>query len=461
MLKKLHIKGFKAWKDTKELRMAPLTVLFGPNSAGKSSIGHLLLALKQTVLSADRRRALQLGDSKSLVDLGTYEDCIYSHDIAQTLDFSLEWTLPKRLEIRDPMKPKTGFGGSNLGLEVSIEANGSGQPVVSNLRYRLADASLETLDIQYSRVDDGAFQLNSKNYAFVRTMGRAWPLDEPEKFYRISDQTRARFQNSGFLSDLALAVEALFGSIHHLGPLRDEPRRIYPWSGESFEDVGTKGENVIGAMLTAQAQGRKINRKAKAANYDFIPFIAQWLKDIGVIHSFNLKQVAEGRKEYEVLIKTSAKSSEVRITDVGFGISQVLPAIVESFYAPQDSIILMEQPEIHLHPQVQAGLADVFISAIQSRENGNPRNVQLIVESHSEHFLNRLQRRIAEQVLGPDEVAIYFCSSKRGEPSIEELSIDEFGDISNWPENFFGNEMEDLTARTVAAMARKQGKPDA
>jgi AAA15 family ATPase/GTPase len=76
MLKTLRIKNFKAWRDTKELRMAPLTVLFGPNSAGKSSIGHLLLALKQTVLSADRKRALQLGDSKSQVDLGTFVDCI-------------------------------------------------------------------------------------------------------------------------------------------------------------------------------------------------------------------------------------------------------------------------------------------------------------------------------------------------------------------------------------------------
>jgi predicted ATPase len=189
----------------------------------------------------------------------------------------------------------------------------------------------------------------------------------------------------------------LFGSLHHLGPLREEPRRIYQWSGESYEDVGAKGENVIGAMLAAQAQGRKLNRKARAVMADFIPFIAQWLKEIGIIYSFELRPVAEGRKEYEVLIKTHPKASEVRITDVGFGISQVLPAIVQAFYSPPESIVLMEQPEIHLHPHVPAGLADVFISAIKSREKESHRNVQLIVESHSKHFLDRLQRRIAEQ----------------------------------------------------------------
>lgn len=461
MLKSIRIQNFKAWKDTGTLRMAPLTVLFGPNSAGKSSIGHLLLALKQTVGSADRKRALQLGDSRSLVDLGAFVDCIHDHDISQPLEFSLGWSIPKKIELFDPLKSSAKYRGSELKLNVMITASSSGQPEVQKIDYSLLDGDKELLGISYLKADDGSFKLDPRNYSFVRNMGRGWPLDAPEKFYRISERTRARYQNAEFLLDLALAVESFFGSIHHLGPLREVPRRIYPWSGESFEDVGSKGENVIGAMLTAKDQGRKLNRRANAGTNDFIPFIAQWLKEIGVIYSFELKQVAEGRKEYEVLIKIHSKSSEVRITDVGFGISQVLPAIVEAFYAPPESIILMEQPEIHLHPQLQAGLADVFISAVKSREQGIPRNVQLIVESHSEHFLNRLQRRIAEQTLSPEDVAIYFCSNKKNGPSIEELNIDSYGDISNWPEDFFGNEMEDLTARTIAAMKRKQERSDA
>ncbi|HME58753.1 MAG TPA: AAA family ATPase, partial [Terracidiphilus sp.] len=73
MLTSLRIRNFKAWKDTKQIRLAPLTVIFGTNSAGKSSIGHLLLALKQTALATDRKRALHLGDAKSLIDLGTFK----------------------------------------------------------------------------------------------------------------------------------------------------------------------------------------------------------------------------------------------------------------------------------------------------------------------------------------------------------------------------------------------------
>jgi len=175
-----------------------------------------------------------------------------------------------------------------------------------------------------------------------------------------------------------------------------------------------------------------------------------------VIHSFVVKPVAEGRKEYEVLVKTHVNSPEVKITDVGFGVSQVLPVLVQAFYCPPNSTVWMEQPEIHLHPQVQAELADVFISAIRSRENGDARNVQLIVESHSEHFLNRLQRRIAEGEITPDDVAIYFCKRAGSATELELLEVDLYGNIENWPTNFFGDEMADLTARTVAGMNRQQ-----
>lgn len=166
--------------------------------------------------------------------------------------------------------------------------------------------------------------------------------------------------------------------------------------------------------------------------------------------------MAEGRKEYEVVVKTHTTGSEVKITDVGFGVSQVLPALVQAFYCPPNSTIWMEQPEIHLHPQVQAELADVFISATQARENGRERHVQLIVESHSEHFLNRLQRRVAEGSVVPEDVAVYFCRRAGSATELEPLRLNLFGEIENWPQNFFGDEMADIAGRTLAAMQRKK-----
>ncbi len=216
-----------------------------------------------------------------------------------------------------------------------------------------------------------------------------------------------------------------------------------------------EGENTIPAILSAAQSGLKINKGPKSTKRTFDEFIAWWLKEMGIIHSFSVKPLSEGRKEYEVLVKTHPDSSEVKITDVGFGVSQVLPALVQAYYCPPNSTVWMEQPEIHLHPQVQAELADALISATKSVQDGKPRNTQLIIESHSEHLLQRVQRRIAEGELQPNDVAVYFCKRSKSGAELEELQIDDFGEISNWPDGFFGNEMADLVARVAAASARK------
>jgi predicted ATPase len=456
MLTELHLKNFKAWKNTGSIRLAPLTVIFGANSAGKSSLGHLLLALKQTALSTDRKRALHLGDTSTLIDLGTFADCLHGHDLTNSLDFGLSWALPKLLEVRDPLQPSQRYQGDRLGLDVSLISGKSGQPEVKSLHYDLANKDEVVLDVGLSRDENRKFSLDSEHYRFVMADGRKWPLEEPEKFYRISEISMARFKNAGFLTDFALSTENMLGSLSYLGPLRNHPQRTYQWSGDTPEGVGQVGENTIAAILAAQNEGRMLNRGPRMSRQSFAEFIAGWLKSLGVIHSFVVKPVAEGRKEYEVLVKTHAKAPEVKITDVGFGVSQVLPVLVQAFYCPPNSTVWMEQPEIHLHPQVQAELADVFVSATRSSENGKARNVQLIVESHSEHFLNRLQRRIAEGEITPKDVAIYFCKRVGSATVLEPLEVNMYGDIENWPENFFGNEMADLTARTVAAMNRQQ-----
>lgn len=460
MLTYLHIKNFKAWKDTGPIRLAPLTVIFGANSAGKSSLGHLLLALKQTALSADRKRPLHLGDENALIDLGTFAECLYNHDLQNSLKFDLGWKIQgKDMEVKDPLG-KNKFMGDELKLSVMLSADPKQQPRVDELVYQLLRNNENQLTVDYRRGEKGKHQIASNEYKFVRNTGRIWPLDEPDKFYRISDQSRARFKNAEFLLDFALNTDAILNSIYYLGPLREHPKRIYSWSGETPESVGQKGEFSIAAILAASAQERMLNRGSKMRLARFDAFVAQWLKDLGIIESFVVKPVAEGRKEYEVVVKTHATASAVKITDVGFGVSQVLPALVQAFYCPPNSTIWMEQPEIHLHPQVQAELADVFISATQARENGRERHVQVIVESHSEHFLNRLQRRVAEKIVAPEDVAVYFCHRDDASDStrtvLEPLRLNMFGEIENWPENFFGDEMADIAGRALAAVQRKK-----
>lgn len=457
MLTSIRIRNFKAWRDTKEVHLAPLTVIFGTNSAGKSSLGHLLLSLKQTALATDRRRALHLGDANTLIDLGTFRDCLYAHELSAPLEFELAWDLPKQLVIKDSHERSKSYTGTELAFSAMLKAGKKEQPEMREFSYHLRKGGESVLAVEHKLDGNGKWILETSGYRLVQAQGRKWDLTEPEKFYRASETSLSRFQNASFLTDFALETEKMLARISYLGPLRNPPERIYQWSGDTPEDVGQKGEFAIPAILAAQQEGRRINRGWKKPTRAFAEFIGEWLKEIGVIHNFEVRPVAEGRKEFEVLIRTYPHSPEVKITDVGFGVSQVLPALVQAFYCPPHSTVWMEQPEIHLHPQVQSSLADVFITAIKSYQGGEPRNTQLIIESHSEHFLTRLQRRIAEGELAPNkDVAVYFCRNTSGGAVLEPLEIDLFGEIRNWPENFFGDQMADFSARTIAAAQRKE-----
>ena len=342
------------------------------------------------------------------------------------------------------------YEGNRLELSATIARDKAGQPQTTEFRYRLLQEEVEQLQIAHARKDSSG-TLECGPLILRKAVGRKWPVEPPERFYRFTDRTLLRYQNADFLAEFALATERLLNEFYYLGPLREYPRRVYGWAGDTPADVGKRGEQTVQALLAATRENRQLNRGPRRALKRFDEFIAGWLKDLGVIDSFAIKPVAAGRKEYEVLVRTHPGTAEVKLTDVGFGISQVLPALVQAFYAPPGSIVWMEQPEIHLHPLAQANLADAFISAVQAGEGGQPRHTQLIVESHSEHFLSRLQRRVAERVIRAEDVAIYYVKRRSAAAELEPLLVDMFGEISNWPDNFFGDEMGDIAARTRAA----------
>ena len=176
---------------------------------------------------------------------------------------------------------------------------------------------------------------------------------------------------------------------------------------------------------------------------------------MSLIEDFKIEKISARRQDYDVKVRTKGSKNWVDIPDVGIGVSQVLPVIVELFYAPSGSVIIMEQPELHLHPNAQAGLADVMIAAIHAREKFEKRRIQLIIETHSEHFLRRLQRRMAEGSLEYNEFSAYFANNDQFPASLEKLEVDLFGNIENWPKNFFGDIAGDTFAQMDAALDKR------
>ncbi len=466
MIDYLRIENFKCWQDTTKIRLAPITVLFGSNSSGKSSIGQFLMMLKQSVESSDRKSVFFTGNDHTAVDVGLPSDIIFEKDNSRHIKFEYGWELKSKeeLELNNAVtKEKKNI--KEIGFSSDVKLIRDSQKLeVESLCYKLKDTKGVVTEItlrqkELQKNNRRAYELDSRNYAFKRIQGRAWDISTTVRFYGFPDEAVAYYQNADFLQNINLTHEKLFSSIYYLGPLRNKAKRLYTWPGSVPRDSGISGEDAINAILASRSEGRKINLKAGGKYKTLEEIIAEELKKLSLIDEFKLVPISKDRSDYEVKIRTRGSKQYVDIPDVGVGVSQVLPVVVELFYAPPGSTIIIEQPELHLHPSAQAALADVVIDAIRARENSKDRRIQLIIESHSEHFLRRLQRRMAEEVISTDELSAYFIKYHEGAAVIDPLQINKFGDIENWPEGFFGDIQEDIYQQAIAGYnQRTRGK---
>ena len=447
MLKELSLKNFKSWKSIDKMRIAPITGLFGTNSSGKSSIFHSLLLLKQTLESSDRSLALHFGGERDYVELGSFRDAIYKHATKNSLTFGFLWELRQDLVINNPNNPDAPllFEGREMAFSTEIISTEKKQLRVREFSYTLGK---QKFSLKHKKGNQYSLPANV-DFRFVRVPGRAWPLPQPFKFHGFPDQAVTYYQNSGFLPDLQQQVEDLFSRIYYLGPLREHPKRRYLWAGGEPDDVGVRGERTIDAILASYKSGSYISLGKRKRKKTLEERVAYWLRELGLIDSFRVSSIGgEETGLYEVKVKRGFQSAEVSITDVGFGVSQLLPVLVLCYYVPEGSTILLEQPELHLHPSVQMGLTDVFIDVMKNR------HVQIILESHSEHLLSRLQRRMAEGGLKQQDVALYFCSAGVEGSELRPLKPDDFGNILNWPKDFFGDRFGETVAIQEAGLER-------
>lgn len=456
MLDRLYVENFKAWKKL-DIKFGQVTGLFGTNSSGKSSLLQFLLLLKQTKNATDRGLVLDFGGPEQLVNLGGYKDVIHGHKVDAHLKWEITWSLQHKANIYDPTKKRTEVLASDSNLIVESNAHLEGQSLTSDfLAYRFGGFRFSISPKKDSTTE---FQLNAtspegSNFRFVRNQQRVWALPGPIKTHLFPDQAKTYYQNSEFLSLFGAEYESMMDSIYYLGPLREYPKREYPWSGARPLDVGLRGQRTIEALLSATARNEKRNFGGRTRYIPFQEMIAYWLKKLKLIHEFKIEEIGTGANLYRAMVKRDATSPKALLTDVGFGVSQVLPALVLLYYVPEGSTVIMEQPEIHLHPSVQSGLADVII------EVAKVRNLQVIVESHSEHLLRRFQRRVADESFNSENIKLYFCDSTGGQSKLGDLSLDMFGEIQNWPTDFFGDEMSEIAETRKAILKRKMRSID-
>ena len=442
MITHIRMKNFKSWEDSGKIELASLTGFFGTNSSGKSSLLQMLLLLKQT---AERDNIIFFGSDNSLVNLGNFREVIHGHKAEESLEleFGYEFIETHLIDLsvnnQNIYKPKID---SFIFKTVVIEEDGI--PTIHNLSYVDA-ADIWKIGWQSrGRTEIGRQFINGTQlgYADVKNCyGTPVPREEARSAH-VWDQK--------FLKQTSLLFEKLFSHVYYLGPARVNPRRSYTWEGGHPEHPGQWGNQAIDALLSARARNLKTSHEAEEVPIE--QRVSHWLQEMGLAHSFSLDWT--GRKNYEVRIQKTSSSPPVTLADMGYGLTQFLPGLVLCYYAPAGSTLILEQPGIHLHPKVQSQLADLLIEVVTERK------LQILVESHSEHLLTRLQLGIAEEKISTNDTALYFCENENGVSNIKPLEIDELGNIKSWPKNFFGDVRGDLVKMTRKQMERQEKVED-
>lgn len=248
-------------------------------------------------------------------------------------------------------------------------------------------------------------------------------------------------------------------SVRYLGPLRDEPKPLYPLSPTvDPSDVGLKGEHTAAvlelhknrpiryiptsAFIGDEVVPTPITRTLEAAVID-------WLQYLGVAEG--IQSHDKGKFGHELVVGITGGSRYHDLTHVGVGVSQVLPILVSSLLADTDTTLIFEQPEIHLHPKVQTLLADFFLSMTQLGK-------QCVIETHSEYLVNRMRFRTAAAVTtNPwlEAVRLYFVERGDDGSVFRKIDVNEFGAIIDWPDGFFDQNQREAEAILKAAMKKK------
>lgn len=241
------------------------------------------------------------------------------------------------------------------------------------------------------------------------------------------------------------AMETLGERVQYLGPLRDEPRVVWNHWNELAKGlpVGTRGE--YSAAVLSRARTTLVPYRSSEGTERVEPLNAavnHWLAYLEIGETVSARSHGKLGVGLDLIVDGHTRD----LTSVGVGVSQALPLVVGVLAAPRNSIFIIEQPELHLHPAVQARLADFLLTA-------RP-DMSLIIETHSDAFVTRMRRRVAEDQVAPEAVDIIFVEPGDGGSTARVLNVTEFGDLNEWPSGFLSSAEEDVRAILTANIVR-------
>jgi predicted ATPase len=388
-IESISFKNYKAFFEKQTIELKPITILIGKNSSGKSSIAKLFTLIENS-LSGNTEEPVLLKNSG--VELGDDFDNLFFNNNPGgiPLNFSIGFENDVQLEV-DLFKKEEGYG-----LEI--------------LRWKYQDVS-QTFDLELSN-NEYVDMINGKKYT--------------AKFQGFIPYELIDSNNINLAENLRLHKI----DVDYIGPFRFLPQRYFYLTGqENFQNTGITGENAY-AMLGIS----KLNKDDKLHKD-----VGKWYKDH--FDGWELK-VDDRSKKPLIQISLSKNDTEVNIVDVGQGMNQALPLVVRSNIRNKNgSMIIIEQPELHLHPAAHSDLAELFARSAKTN------NQIFIIETHSENMLLRFRKLIIENDFNftKDDIVIYWIEDAefKGQ-ELMKITIDEDGDFSDWRDGVFEEALKEV-----------------
>lgn len=397
----LHVANFKGLREEQTIKIRPLTIFIGPNSSGKSSCIHAIAALAQTVKLAGDPRPLVLDDEFAQVHLGRFIEVLHSKKYTDAMTLGID--------IGDV---------SYIDFGEKLEATESVARGSARYRFRSTKTTQDTF------LESAELALGTTKYA-AKKVGKSYDIShEPtgskvradrlsglDLDWRTSVSARSLNRTSlrsfGPLSFLQRALTAELRRTLYLGPFRQSPLRRYPTRGSTPTEVGAQGEATITMLANETIQSRSRTH---------IKQIASWLKLCGLAKDLDVARVA--RSDLFDVTLTLQDDDRLPIADLGYGLSQVLPVLTQCSFAPVDSTLLFEQPELHLHQIAAQRLATIFIKTIKEKK------AHIVLETHSPDLLLQVVRELRDGSIALSDVAAYRVQRIGGRTKVSELEID-------------------------------------
>lgn len=487
---RIAISGFKSFGSISEFDLKDITIFSGLNSKGKSSLIDALLLLKQTLMfneKIDERVVLKWKNDPGQAlpfYVDKYEEMVFGKqkNCPFKIVFEIKYTTIASCIFAFTFKMETIYGKDLLIVEITMISSGLKNGIVKKHRLDLMeyryDENVSKVIVKYSGDDDYLPQMEEMDITenvnfrhFIPIWNQAHPSESeymneageilPE--YKIAKKRFNYYKLYRDMFEPGLKIfEKKILSIKYLGPLRSEPKRIYKYA--TVDEIGLSGEH---SMLKLHENW---NKKIEFIDLPKSPDEKIMWENLSIVEMdlseavnsslqwLGMQQLNLIGSEETGVIKAEFRakdkgSTSITIADVGFGVSQILPVITQGLMSKQSDILIFEQPEIHLHPRAQAKLAELFLCFVFLGK-------KIIVESHSDHLINRFRLLIAEDMSDEltEKVNIVFVQQDHeGNSFIDNLKLTSEGQIENWPDEFLAETAEESRAILKATLLKRKG----